>query len=91
VIVTINQADSEENYADLVSYGKSYDKKDEGRLKLTAIYVFQDSYAAGEARDAIRGYLEAKKFADIKVEREGSLIRAKALIDITDFAQALAF
>jgi len=91
VIVTINQADSEENYADLVSYGKSYDKKDEGRLKLTAIYVFQDSYAAGEARDAIRGYLEARKFADIKVEREGSLIRAKALINITDFTQALAF
>lgn len=91
VIVTINKAGSDESYADLISYGKSYGKKDEGRLKLTAIYIFQDSYAAGKARDEIEGYLEAKKFTDIKVEREGSFIRAKALIDITDFAQALAF
>lgn len=91
VIVNIKKADPEENYADLITYGKSYGKKDEGRLKLTAIYIFQDSYAAGEARDEIEGYLEAKKFADIKVEREGSFIRATALIYITDFAQTLAF
>jgi len=91
VIVTINKAGSDESYADLISYGKSYGKKDEGRLKLTAIYIFQDSYAAGEARDEIEGYLETRKFTDIKVEREGSFIRAKALIYITDFAQTLAF
>jgi len=91
VIVNINKADSEEDYADLITYGKSYGKGDEGSLKLTAIYMFQDSYAAGEARDEIGNYLETKKFTDIKVEREGSFIRAKALIYITDFAQTLAF
>jgi hypothetical protein len=91
VIININKADSEENYADLITYGKSYGKKDEGNLKLTAIYMFQDSYAAGEARDEIEGYLETKNFTDIKVEREGSFIRATALIDITYFGQTLAF
>jgi hypothetical protein len=93
VIININKAgaDSEENYADLITYGKSYGKKDEGRLKLMAIYVFLDSYAAGEARDEIEDYLETKNFTDIKVEREGSFIRATALVDIAYFAQTLAF
>jgi hypothetical protein len=91
VIINISRADSEEDYADLLTYGKSYGKKDEGRLKLTAIYMFLDSYAAGEARDEIEGYLETKNFTDIKVEREGSFIRATALIDITYFGQTLAF
>jgi hypothetical protein len=53
--------------------------------------MFQDTYAAGEAQDEINGYLETQKFTDIKVEREGSFIRATALISITDFAQTLAF
>jgi len=91
VIININKADSEENYADLITYGKSYGKEGEGSLKLTAIYMFQDTYAAGQARDEINSYLETHKFTDIEVEREGSFIRATALISIIDFAQALAF
>jgi len=43
VMVNINKADSEEDYADLITYGKSYGKEDENRVKLTAIYMFQDS------------------------------------------------
>jgi len=91
VIININKADSEENYADLITYGKSYGKEGEDSLKLTAIYMFQDTYAAGQARDEINSYLETHKFNDIKVEREEHFIRATALIYITDFVQTLAF
>jgi hypothetical protein len=91
VIVSVRKANSEEDYADLITYGKSYSKKDGESLKLTAIYMFQDTYAAGEAQGEINSYLETQKFTDIKVERDGSFIQATALISIADFAQALAF
>jgi len=91
IVVNINKADSEEKYADLIAYGKSYEKEDESRLKLTAIYMFQDGYAAGQAQDGIKGYLGTKELAEIKVEREGNFIRATGLIYITDFVEALAF
>jgi hypothetical protein len=91
VIITINKADSEESYTDLIAYGKSYVKQDKTKLKLTAIYMFQDSYSAGKARDQVKDYLGTKEFSEIKVEREESFIRATALISITNFAQSLGF
>ena len=97
VVINVSRANSEgseENYEDLIAYGKSYSKESSGetvKLKLTAIYMFQDNLTAGQAVDEIEEYLGSKSFTEIKAEREGNFVRATALIYISDFAQSLTF
>jgi len=93
VLVRITKAglDPQENYRDLVAYGKSYRKVDDEKLELTAIYMFQDNPSAGLAGDLVTDYLEAKDFSDIKLKHDGSFIRVNALIDISAFAKTVSF
>jgi len=93
VLVYINKAgsDPEEDYTDLIAYGKSYAKHGDEELKLTAVYMFEDYPAAGnDVQDAIIDYLSDNGFREPKVERFDELyLRATALIYITDFVNAL--
>ncbi len=93
LIVNVYKADPAygEAYVDLIAYGKSYKKEDQGRLKLTAVYMFQDSLTAGNAQAEIKDHLATEKFVDVRLERDGGFVRATAYIDITDFAQTLSF
>ncbi len=92
VIVDLSEAEAgEEAYADLVSYGKSYRKGDEGQIELTAVYMFQDDPSAGQALDSIGEYLTGCGFTDVQAQREGSYVRATARIGITDFVDSLTF
>ncbi len=94
VVINVDKADSEEKYDALRAYGKSYSKVSAGKpikLKLTAIYMFQDNYTAGQAQSGIKDYLGTKAFTDIKVEREDNFIRATALIYVSDFVESLVF
>ena len=91
VNVWIATADSEEKYEDLVAYGRSYRKVEEGMLELTAVYMFQAGFSAGNAQDAIKDYLGTKKFNDIKVERDDSFIRATARIYVSDSVAFLVY
>jgi hypothetical protein len=93
LMVNVCKADlaSVEAYDDLIALGKSYKKEGQDRLKLTAVYMFQDSYAAREAQTQIEGHLKTDKLANIRLEVEDSFVRVTALIYITDFVQTLAF
>ena len=82
---------SEERYDDLVAYGRSYKKGGSGKLELTAIYLFQDSYTAGQALNAIKDHLATNKFQNIKSERQENFIRATGEIYVTDFVESLVF
>ena len=93
VLVYINKAgsDPEEDYPDLIAYGKSYAKHGDEELKLTAVYMFEDYHAASnDVQDAIIDYLSHSGFREPKVERFDELyLRATALIYIADFVSAL--
>jgi hypothetical protein len=93
VLLYVDKASSasEERYDDLVVYGRSYRKGGSGKLELTAIYLFQDSYTAGQALNAIKDHLATKKFQDIKGERQENFIRATGEIYVTDFVESLVF
>jgi len=93
VLVYVGTAASagEEEYADLVSWGKSYRQADELQLELTAIYMFQDNYSAREATDAINKYLGSKPFRDTKIEQQENFVQARAKIYISDFVKSLVF
>jgi len=93
IIVQVDKAGEAagEEYDDLVCYGKAYEKADEGRLSLTAVYMFQDNYTAGQAQGDISSYLEGEGYTEVKLEREDSFIRATARIRVSDFAGTLQF
>ncbi len=93
VLVQITKAglDPEEEYRDLVAYGKSYRTANGGKLEITAVYMFQDNPSAGMAGDEVKAYLENNRFTDIKLKHDGSFIIATGLIDITVFANTIAF
>lgn len=78
-------------YADLLAFGESYKKENQDRLKLTAVYMFQDSDAADKANTEIEDYLESEKFANIKVDTSENYISITALIYVTDFVENMAF
>ena len=92
VIVGIDRASptNEEQYANLVAYGKSYTKADKDTLKVTAVYLFANGPAAGSAQEDIEDYLE-DGFEQIKVKRDGNFIIATAQISISEFAESLTF
>lgn len=91
-IVEIHRADSShgEQYPDLVAYGKSYVKANNVTFKVTAVYMFGDSPAAGAAVQQIEDYL-ASRFKDVKIKRDGNLVIATSQVSITDFVQTLEF
>ncbi len=93
LIVNVHKADSAsvEAYADLIASGESYKKERQDRLKMTAIYMFQDSDAAGNAISEIEHRLETTGFTDVKSKQEVNFIHVTALISITDFVYNLAF
>ncbi|MCX6000178.1 MAG: hypothetical protein NTU41_11500 [Chloroflexi bacterium] len=93
VLTYIRTADpaSDESYVDLVAYGRSYRKADSGVLDMTAIYQFQDSYAAGQAIDSVNGYLANGALNDLQLERGGSFVRATAKTYISDFVASYVF
>lgn len=78
-------------YADLIAFGESYKKENQDRLRLTAVYMFQDSDAADRAQGEIEDYLENQKFANIKVDTSENYISITALIYVTDFVENIAF
>jgi len=93
LIVNVHKGDSAsvQEYADLIALGESYKKEAEDRLKLTAVYMFQDSDAAGKARTEIENQLGIAGFTGVKLEQDVNFIRATASIYITDFAQSVSF
>jgi hypothetical protein len=94
VIINISKADSEENYPELITYGKSYSKEiEEGlvKLKLTAIYMFQQPMAADDAQVKIRDYLASKGFTKLETKQEKNFVRATALITVNAFVRSLVF
>jgi hypothetical protein len=92
-MVYVHKADSAsvQVYTDLIASGESYRKEGQDRLKLTAIYMFQDSDAAGKARMEIEDQLNIKGFTDIKLGQDVNFVEVTALVYIADFAQTLAF
>jgi len=81
----------EESYEDLVAYGKSLRMADEDRLHLTAVYMFQDAFTAGNAEGSIKDYLGTQNFTDIKAERQDNFIKVTAKVYISDFVSTLVF
>jgi hypothetical protein len=92
LIVEIDRADGlhGEQYQGLVTYGKSYTKTNKDTLKLTAVYMFADAPAAGEAQEQIKDYMAAS-FQDVKVKRDGNFIIVTSHVPIGDFIQSLEF
>jgi len=93
LMVYVHKADSAsvQVYTDLIASGESYRKEGQDRLKLTAIYMFQDSDAAGKARMEIEDQLNIKGFTDIKLGQDVNFVQATALVYVADFAQTAAF
>lgn len=93
LIVNVHKAGSPsvQEYVDLIASGESYKKDREDRLKVTAVYMFQDSDAAGNARAEIGDRLENNGFTDVKVKQDVNYIHVTALISITDFVRNQAF
>jgi len=92
VLVYIDKAgsDPEEVYTDLIVYGKSYAKQGDEELKLTAVYMFDNYFAAKDAQDAIMAYLSDNGFVNPEVKMFDEIyIRATAVINIADFADVL--
>jgi hypothetical protein len=93
LMVHVHKADSTsvQAYTDLIASGESYKKEGQDRLKLTAIYMFQDSDAAGNARLEIEDHLNIKGFTDIKLGQDVNFLQVTALVYIADFAQTVTF
>ncbi len=93
LIVNVHKADSAavQTYTDLIASGESYRKEGEDKLRLTAIYMFQDSEAAGKGRTEIENQLGIGGFTDVRLEQDVNFVRITALIFTSDFAQTLAF
>lgn len=92
-IVSVYKASfiSGQEYADLIAFGESYKKENQDRLRLTAVYMFQDSDAADRAKGEIEDYLDNQKFANIKLDTSDNYISITALIYVTDFVENVAF
>jgi hypothetical protein len=93
LIVNVHKADSPAvlAYTDLIASGESYRKEGKDKLRLTAIYMFQDSEAAGKAGTVIENQLGIGGFTDVRLEQDVNFVRITALIFTSDFAQTLAF
>jgi len=92
VVVDVHRAtaSSADSYAELVAYGKSYSKVKSDLLKVTAVYLFGNSKAAGTALESVKENLSVG-FQDVKVDRDDNLVIATGKISISDFAQSLEF
>ena len=82
---------SRQEYADLITFGESYKKENQDRLRLTAVYMFQDSDAADRAKGQVEDYLGNQEFANIKLNTSDNYISITALIYFTDFVENIAF
>lgn len=93
LVVNVHKAGSAyvEGYVDLIASGESYKKERSDRLKITAIYMFQDSDAAGNAISEVEHRLKTTGFTEVKSKQEVNFIHVTALIYITDFVDTLAF
>ncbi|MBM4445370.1 MAG: hypothetical protein FJ020_08765 [Chloroflexi bacterium] len=93
LIVAVHKADSAavQAYTDIIASGESYRKEGKDKLRLTAIYMFQDSEAADKGGTVIENQLGIAGFTDVKLEQDVNFVRITALIYISDFAQTVAF
>lgn len=80
----------EEAYADLVVFGRSFRKLKDGSLELKAIYMFQDTYSAGQSSQAIDDHLAGNRYTVTKVVHSGSFIEVTANIAMDDYLQGCA-
>jgi len=93
LIVDIFRAgpDSTEHYADLISYGRSYTKEGEDKLRMTGIYMFSDGYAAEPALAHVSDYLKGQEFTNVETKQEGNFIRATASVYISDLTRDMPY
>lgn len=95
ILIQVNKAgsDPEEDYEDLIAYGKSYAKDGDEEIKVTAVYMFEDYSAAGtDAQDDIIAYLGNKGFRETEVKRFDEIyLRATAKIYTNDFVDILTW
>lgn len=83
--------EGEESYADLISYGRSYSKAGDDKMRMTALYMFSDGYAAGPAQNQVRDYVAGEGFTDVETEQEGNFIRVTGLISISDLTERMSY
>lgn len=82
---------SEEQHTDLIAYGRSYSKDGKDRMRMTAVYMFRDGYAADPAQVGIRDYLTNQDFTNVELKQDGNFIRVTALVYISDLTQSISY
>jgi len=79
--------ESAEHYADLIAYGRSYSKEGEDRLRMTAMYMFSDGYAAEPALAHVRDCVSAHGYTNVEAKQEGNFVRVTASIYISELTR----